>query len=205
MANFDGVALLAPVAGEKIGNEAAMAFLWAGFGAEKRDLGRPRRRIETCGDTTLFHHCEKICFIGGPIFRAAIRLEKFRWRGEQRLMQVFHSGDFSQKEGEVGMLGESRELAAAILTDVDDLLDPGTGEQSEEFLGGFSGEADGAEETLHHIQKYSAASGEARNAKSLDWRTRASFRAASRPETNSEVLVTSSKPWRTRRRSSASR
>ena len=83
-------------------------------------------------------------------------------------MQVFHSGDFSQKEGEVGMLGESRELAAAILADVDDLLDSGTGEQSEEFLGGFSGEADGAEETLHHVQKYSAASGEARNAKSFD-------------------------------------
>jgi hypothetical protein len=48
------------------------------------------------------------------------------------------------------------------------LLDSGTGEQSEEFLGGFSGEADGAEETLHHVQKYSAASGEARNAKSFD-------------------------------------
>jgi len=66
------------------------------------------------------------------------------------------------------MLGESRELTAAILTDVDDLLDPGTREQSEEFFCGFSGEADGAEETLHHVQKYSAASGEARNAKSFD-------------------------------------
>ena len=66
------------------------------------------------------------------------------------------------------MLGESRELAAAILAHVDDLLDPGAGEQGEEFLGGFTGEADGAEETLHDVQKYSAASGEARKAKSLD-------------------------------------
>jgi hypothetical protein len=41
MANFDGVTLLPPVAGEKIGDEAAMAFFRAGFGAEKRDLGRP--------------------------------------------------------------------------------------------------------------------------------------------------------------------
>jgi hypothetical protein len=151
MANFDGVTLLDPIAGEKIGDEAAMTFLRAGFGAKKRDLGRPRSRVETCGETALFHHCEKICFIGGPISRAAIRLEKFRRRGKQWLMQVFDSGDFFQKEGDVGMLGESRELAAAILTDVDDLLDAGVREQSEEFLGGFSGEADGAEEALHEI------------------------------------------------------
>ena len=144
MANFDGVTLLPPVAGEKIGDEAAMAFLRAGFGAEKRDVGRPRRRVETCGDTALFHRREKKCFIGRPIFRTAIGLEKFRRWSEQRLMPVFDSGDFSQKKREVRMLGESGELAAAILTDVDDLLDPGTGEQSEEFLGGFSGEADGA-------------------------------------------------------------
>ena len=168
MANFDCVTLLVPVAGEKIGDEAAMTFLRAGFGTEKRDLGRPRSRVETCGDTALFHHCEKIRLIGGPIFRVAIRLEKFRRRGKQRLMQVFHSGDFSQKEGEVGMFGESRELAAAILTHVDDLLDAGVREQSEEFLGGFSGKADGAEETLHEVQKYSIASGDARNAKSFD-------------------------------------
>jgi hypothetical protein len=151
MANFDGVALLAPVAGEKIGDEAAMAFLRAGFGAEKRDLGGPRERVETCGDTALFHHCEKIRFIGGPILGAAISLEKFRRRGEQRLVEVFNSADFSQKEGEVRMLGEAGELAAAILANVDDLLDSGVREQSEEFLGGFSGEADGAEESLHEI------------------------------------------------------
>jgi hypothetical protein len=151
MANFDGSALLAPVAGEKIGDEAAMAFLRAGFGAKKRNLGRPRKRVETCGDTAFFHRREKICFIGGPIFRKAISLEKFRRRGEQRLVEVFNSGNCSQKEGEVRMLGESRELAAAILANVDDLLDPGVREQSEEFLGGFSGEADGAEKALHEI------------------------------------------------------
>src|SRR5258708_16173001 len=103
------------------------------------------------------------------------------------------------------MIGESREVAARVLEKVDGLLDDGVREQSEKFLGGFSGEADGAEETLHEVQKYSMASGEARNAKSFDCKTRASWRAASRPETKSEVLVTSSKPWRTRRRSSASR
>jgi hypothetical protein len=151
MANFDGVALLAPVAGEKIGDEAAMAFLRAGFGAKKRDLGRPRKRVETRGDTALFHDCEKIRFIGGPIFGAAIGLEEFRRRGEQRLVEVLDSGDCFQKEGEVRMLGEAGELAAAILANVDDLLDSGAREQSEEFLGGFSGEADGAEEALHEI------------------------------------------------------
>ena len=66
------------------------------------------------------------------------------------------------------MLGETRELAAPILANVNDLLDAGVREQSEEFLGGFSGESDGAEETLHKVQKYSAASGEARKAKSFD-------------------------------------
>src|ERR1700687_2424393 len=151
MANFDGVSLLPQVAGKKIGDEAAMAFLRAGFGAEKRNLGGPRKRVETCGDTALFHRCEKIRFIGRPIFGAAISLEKFRRRGEQRFVEVFNSGDFFQKEGEVRMLGEAGELAAAILADVDDLLDSGVREQSKEFLGGFSGEADGAEEALHEI------------------------------------------------------
>src|ERR1700682_3938340 len=151
MANFDGVALLAPEPGAKIGDEAAMAFLRAGFGAEKRDLGGPRERVETCGDTALFHRCEKIRFIGGAIFEAAKNFEKFRRRGEQRLVEVFNSGDFFQKKGEVRMLGEAGELAAAILANVDDLLDSGVREQSEEFLGGFSGEADGAEEGVHEI------------------------------------------------------
>jgi len=49
-------------------------------------------------------------------------------------------------------LENPEKLAAAILAHVDDLPDPGAGEQSEEFLGGFSGEADGAEEALHHIR-----------------------------------------------------
>jgi hypothetical protein len=49
------------------------------------------------------------------------------------------------------MLGEAGELAAAILANVDDLLDSRVREQSEEFLGGFSGEADGAEKALHEI------------------------------------------------------
>jgi len=109
MANFDGSALLAPVAGEKIGDEAAMAFFRAGFGTEKRDLGGPRKRVETCRDTALFIRCEKIRFIDGPIFREAIGLEKLRRWGEQRLVEVFNSGDFSQKEGEVRMLGEAGE------------------------------------------------------------------------------------------------
>src|SRR3981189_1079500 len=98
MANFDGVALLAPVAGEKIGDEAAMAFFRAGFGAEKRDLGGPRECVETCGDTALFHHCEKIRFIGGPILGAAISLEKFRRRGEERLPGGCYSPPFFSKE-----------------------------------------------------------------------------------------------------------
>src|ERR1700694_5176393 len=101
MANFDGVALLAPVAGKKIGDEAAMAFLRAGFGAEKRDLGGPRKRVETCGDTALFHHCEKTRFIGGPIFGAAISLEKFRRRGGHRVVGGLKFGGFFLEEGGV--------------------------------------------------------------------------------------------------------
>src|SRR5216683_4729316 len=152
MANFDDVALLAPVAGEKISDEAAMTFLRNGFGTEKRDPGRPRRRVHICRDIARFHGREKFCFIGGPIFRATIGLEKLRRWSEQRFIQVFDSGDFFQKKGKVRVLGETGELAAAILADVNDLLDAGVREQSEKFLGGFSGEADGAEETLHEIQ-----------------------------------------------------
>jgi len=151
MANFDGVALLAPEGGEQLGYETAMAFLRTGFGTKKRYLGRPRRHVDACGNITFFHRGEKFRFIGSPIFRATIRLEKLRRWSEQRLMQVFDSGDFFQKEGKVRVLGETGELAAAILADVDDLLDAGVREQGEKFLGGFSREADGAEKTLHEI------------------------------------------------------
>ena len=204
MPNFDRVAVLAPEGGEKIGDEAAMALLGTGLGTEKRDFGRPRRSVQVCRDTALFHRREKICFIRRPIFRAAIILEKFRRRSKQWFMQVFDPGDFLQKKGKVRMLGKRGELAAAVLADIDDLPDAGVREQSEKLFRGLSGEADGAKEPVHNFQRYSAASGEARKAKSFDWRTRASRRAASRPATKSEVLMTSSKPWRTRRRSSAS-
>jgi hypothetical protein len=151
MANFDGIALLAPVACEEIGDETAMAFLWARLGTKKGDTWRPGRRVQTCRDAALFHRREKICFIRGPIFRAAIRLEKFRRWSEQRLVEVFDSGDSFQEEGKVRVLGEAGELAAAVLADVNDLLDAGVREQGEEFLGGFSREPHGAEETLHKI------------------------------------------------------
>src|SRR5260370_37368955 len=120
-------------------------------------------------------------------------------------MEICDSGDFFQEERKVRVLGETRKLAAAVLADVDDLLNAGVSEQSKKLFRSFSREADGAEKAFHEVQKYSAASGEARKAKSFDWRTKASRSAASRPATKSEVLVTSSKPWRTRRRSSASR
>src|SRR4029077_16479211 len=123
MANFYGVALLAPESGQQLGDEAAMAFLLAGFGTEKRNPGRPRRRFDACGDIALFHRGEKLRFIGGAIFFAAIGLEEFRRGSKQRLMEVFESGDFFQEEGKVWMLGETGKLAAAILADVDDLLD----------------------------------------------------------------------------------
>src|SRR5258708_35823166 len=99
MANFDGVALLAPVAGEKIGDEAAMAFFRAGFGAEKRDLGGPRERVETCGDTAPFHHCEKIRFIGGPNPCAARNLLKVRRGGGQRGRGGIQFTPFFYKKG----------------------------------------------------------------------------------------------------------
>src|SRR3989475_11407943 len=205
MTNFHGGVLLAPVAGSEIGDETAMAVFRTRLGTKKSDTWRPRRCVQAFRDAAPFHHREKICFIRGPIFRAAIILEKFRRRSKERIMKVFDSGNFLQKEREVWVLGETRKLAAAVLADVDDLPDAGVREQGEKLFCGLSGEADGAEESLHNLQKYSAASGEARKAKSFDWSTRASRRAASRPATKSEVLVTSSKPWRTRRRSSASR
>src|SRR5436309_10837010 len=182
-----------------------MALLRARLGTKKRDTWRPQRRVQACRDAALFHHREKICFIRRPIFRAAIILEKFRRRSKKGIMEILDSGDFFQKEREVRVLGETRKLPAAVLADVDDLADAGIREQSEKLFCGLSGEADGAEEPVHNFQKYSAASGEARKAKSFDWSARASRRAASRPATKSEVLVTSSKPRRTRRRSSASR
>jgi hypothetical protein len=43
------------------------------------------------------------------------------------------------------MLGETRKLAAAVLADVDNLLDAGVHEQSEKLFRSLSREADGAE------------------------------------------------------------
>lgn len=174
MADFDDVALLLPESGKQIRDEAAMAFFRSGFGTEKCEPGKPRGRVQICGDTATSHRRKKICFIRRPIFRAAIDLEKLRRWSEQRLMQVLDSGDFIEEEGEVRVLGKSRELAAAVLPDVNDLLDASVRKQRKELLGCFSCEADGAEETLHRIQKNSAASGEARKAKSFDWSTKAS-------------------------------
>src|SRR5258708_31072177 len=197
MSNFDVVTLLAPVAGQEIGHEATVALLRARLGTKKSDTWRPRRCIQGCRDSTVFHHREKVCFIRSPVFGAAVILEKLRRRSKQWIMEIFDPGDFLQKEREVRVLGEARKLSGAVLPDVDDLADARVREQSEKLFSSLSREADGAEEPLHNLQKYSAASGEARKAKSFDWRTRASRRAASRPATKSEVLVTSSKPWRT--------
>src|SRR2546427_10406848 len=128
-----------------------MAVLRTRLGTKKSDTWRPRRCVQAFRDAAPFHHREKICFIRGPIFRAAIILEKFRWRSKERIMKVFDSGNFLQKEREVWLLGETRKLAAAVLADVDDLTDAGVCEQSGKCIWCLSGEAVGAAEVVQML------------------------------------------------------
>src|SRR5260370_24549553 len=194
MANFDAVALFTPMCGKEIGDEAAVAFFGAGLGAKKRDFRRTRRSVQFVRDVALLQPGQKRGFVGGPVLCAALAVEELRWRSEPRVVGVGDAGDFLEKETKIGMLGEAGKLAGAFLADVDNLLDAGVLQQGEEFLGGFSSEADGAEEILHGTQKYSRDLGEPRKANSLASSWKASSNAKAPSATKTQPVAKTRRP-----------
>src|SRR5947207_13312118 len=101
-----------------MGDETAMALLRARLGTKKRDLWQPRSRVQTWRDAALFHNREKSCFVGRPIFRAAIIREKFRRRRKERIMEIFNSGDFFQEERQVRVVGQAPKLSFGVLAEL---------------------------------------------------------------------------------------
>jgi len=167
MVNFDVVAFAAPPRGEEIGNKTAMAFFGAGFGAQQDELGGPACGVQRFRNAASFHEGEEANFVRRPVFRLAIGLEKLGSGCEKRLVNVRDSRNLLDEIGEVGMLGVAGELAAAMLANVDELLNSHVFEEGKKILRCFSSEADGAKEVVHGGQKYSMASGEVRKANSL--------------------------------------
>src|SRR5580704_2624221 len=204
MADFYAVTFATPAGGEEIGNEAAMAFFGPGLGTQQGEVGVPACGVERLRNASIFHEGEEFSFVSRPVLRFAIRLEEFGRGCEMWLMHVSDAGDFLQEIGEVRMLGVAGELAAAVLANVDELLDSCLLDEGKKFLRCFSSKSDGAKEILHGAQKYSIASGEVRKANSSACRRRASSRAEARSETKSAPLVKAEPPCNSSKRSSAS-
>src|SRR5882672_2499922 len=166
MVNFDVVAFTAPAGGEEIRDETAVAFFGARFGAEQRNLGRPARCVEHSRNAAIFHQGEEAGFVSWPVPGFAIGLEEFGRGGEKRFRNVCDPRNLLEEIGEVGVLGVTGKLPAAILANVNEPLDSRFFQEGKKFFRCFSRESDGAEKIWHGDQKYSMASGEARKANS---------------------------------------
>lgn len=166
MANLYAPALPSPVGGEQICNKTAVAFLGARLGAQKRNFGRPGRRIERVWDAALLHQPQKPGLVGWPVLVISVGLQQFGCGRELRLVGIANVRDFFEEIGDVRMFRIAGKLSAAILSNIDNTFHARLLKEREKLLGGLSREADRAEKNFHGNQKYSAASGEERKANS---------------------------------------
>src|ERR1700730_2770601 len=119
MSNLHLMALRAPVGSEKIGDEAAVTLFRTRFGAKERCALRPGSRVERLRNSALLHKGKKACFVGSPILRIAIGVEKVsRWR-ELRFVGIADGGNSLKEKLEVRIFGEAGELPAAVEADID--------------------------------------------------------------------------------------
>ena len=137
---------------EQIGDEAAVTFFRAGFGAKKRRVLRPGSRFERLRDSALAHKGEKADLVGSPILRIAISVEKFsRWR-ELRFVGIDNARHFFQEERQVGIFGEAGELSATVEAYVDEFFHLGILQKAEKLFRCFPREADSAKKYRHRIR-----------------------------------------------------
>src|SRR5712672_2765081 len=94
-------------------------------------------RVKTLGDTAVEHELPKGAFVGGPVPGVAIRGANFRRGSEARLVGISYSGNAVQEEGEIGIFGESGELANSIFANIDQLLNACVLQQREKLFSGF--------------------------------------------------------------------
>src|SRR5580704_12209768 len=135
MANLDVVALLPPMRGKYIGDEAAMTFLWTGFGTKERDWLRPHARIERLRNSALSHQAQKSNFVSRPIAGVAIGVEQLGSWSEPQLMGIIDARNLLQKKFKIGMLCETGKLAAPVQPNIYELFHLGLLEKAEKFLG----------------------------------------------------------------------
>ena len=152
MANLDALALLSPMRGEQIGDEAAMTFLGTRFGAKEGRSRRPHAHVEHLRDSAFSHQAQKSNFVSGPIPGVTIGVEQLRSWSEPRFVGIIDAGNFMQKIFKVWMLGETGKLAAPVQPDIDDLFHLGLLEKAEKFFCRFSRESDRAEENFHKVR-----------------------------------------------------
>lgn len=67
-------------------------------------------------------------------------------------MRIANASDLFQEIGEVGVLGETGELADPVQADVDEALYARVFEKAEELLGCLSRETDRAQDNFHKIK-----------------------------------------------------
>ena len=93
-------------------------------------------------DLPLHHQLRKSGQVLFPISRFNVSIADFRAGGKDGLVVVDDSGDLSQEEGQIGIFGKARQLADAVLPDIDQLLHLRLLQKAKELLRRLLGETD---------------------------------------------------------------
>src|SRR5215203_970670 len=135
-----------------------MAALQGRLAAEQTIYAfREQVPIEDIRDTSCAHQRLEALNIPFPVMVLAIGIANLVRRRQLREMDVVGTVEALQEPGKVVLLGEPRELTAGFEADVDDLLHPMLGKESEETLGRLLGETDGVQ--LHSSNPAKASCG----------------------------------------------
>lgn len=131
-----------PVSVEHLDNQASVAFLGSGFGAEQRNLSFEILGPYLLQRFPLLHQFKKGLFILRPVAGLAIGVADFRAGRKEGLVRVLHAQNAIEEEGKIGVFRKSRQLPDAVLPNVDKLLDAGLLKQAEEFFRRLLGKPD---------------------------------------------------------------
>ena len=129
-----------------------MTALWGGLATEQAAyVLHEQSPIEDVRDTPIVHQGLEARHVPFTVMVQAIGIANLVRRRQLREMDVVGTVEALQEPGKVVLLGEPRELTAGFEADVDDLLHPMLGKESEETLCRLLGETDGVE--LHWMSR----------------------------------------------------
>ena len=135
-----------------------MTALWGGLATEQAAyVLHEQSPIEDVRDTPIVHQGLEARHVSFPVMVLPIGIANLVRRRQLWEMDVAGAVEALEKPGQVVLLGESRELPAGFEADVDDLLHPMLGKESEETLGRLLGETDGVQ--LHSSNPAKASCG----------------------------------------------